>query len=70
LFISSLSLVLFYLNTIDSLFRYAFSLQERFERLYDIKLLDSLKADTKKGVIFGIGVGSIFAVLHFVYGKI
>eukprot|EP00026_Physarum_polycephalum_P000633 Phypoly_transcript_00634.p1 GENE.Phypoly_transcript_00634~~Phypoly_transcript_00634.p1 ORF type:complete len:1124 (+),score=212.16 Phypoly_transcript_00634:900-4271(+) len=47
---------------------YAFSIQERFEKLYNLKLLDSLKADTKKGVIFGMAIGTIFCSLYCIYG--
>lgn len=47
---------------------FAFSLQERFERLYDLKLRDSLRADTKKGVVFGLGIGNLFCMLYLIYG--
>jgi ABC-type multidrug transport system fused ATPase/permease subunit len=46
---------------------FAFSLQGRFKELYDAKLGDSLKADTRKGIAFGVSIGSIFGMIYMVY---
>lgn len=51
-----------------TIFRYAFSLQKRFEQLYDTKLRASLSADTRKGIMFGMGIGGIFCCLYMIYG--
>lgn len=53
---------------------YAFSLQQRFTKLYDDKLQHSMRAGVKRGIVLGFGLGtvlfSMFAVLglSFWYG--
>lgn len=49
---------------------YAFSLQKRFVKRYDDKLVNAELIDAKKGTIFGVGFGIFMFVLYSILGII
>lgn len=47
---------------------YSFSLQQRFQNLYNHRLEGAERCDAKRGIIFGFGAGTFFFSLYSIYG--
>ncbi len=49
-------------------FRYAFSLQDRFCELYNSRLVFAERSEARRGLVYGMGIGSYFFVQYSIYG--